>query len=265
MTENKPESHKKNADTDLRLRRMKFWHYLDEFRQRLLKVFVVLVVATTVSLSFTNKALELLLLPMGDFHPVALHPTEAIVVYFRVALLSGLVLTMPYLLFQVLAFILPALTQSERRILLFSVIGIGFFFALGVAFAAFVMLPLAIGYLSRFMDDLVQHTYSIDAYVSFVTTMMLAIGVVFELPLVLALTARLGLVTSKQLAKGRRFALVAIAILAAVITPTPDAFNMLLIMLPLMVLYELGIFLAWLAGRARQRSIAPSESLREAP
>ena len=109
------------------------------------------------------------------------------------------------------------------------------------------------------MADIVEPTYSIDGYVSFVTTIMISSGVVFETPLVLALLARLGIVTSKKLAKGRRFALLGSAIIAAVITPTPDAFNMLLVMMPLTVLYEVGIVFAWIAGRSRQKALAAAE------
>ena len=173
-----------------------------------------------------------------------------------IALLLGVVVAMPVMVYQVLSFFVPALTRSERRVLLTSVFGVGAFFALGVAFAGGVMLPLAINYLQSFMDELVQPTYSIDGYISFVTTVMLSSGMIFETPLLLALIARMGLVTSKQLAKGRRFALVAIAIIAAIITPTPDVFNMLLVMAPLLVLYELGIVLAWFAGRSRQKALA---------
>jgi len=245
-----------NSEKGISQRRQKFWAHMEELRQRLLKAVIVLVFATGASLVFVKRGLELLLIPMGDNRPVALHPTESIVVYFRIALMMGLVLAMPVVVYQVLAFFVPALTRSERRVLLTSVFGVGIFFALGVAFAGGVMLPLAIGYLQGFMDELVQPNYSIDGYISFVTTVMISSGVVFETPLVLALVARMGLVTSKQLAKGRRFALVAIAIIAAVITPTPDMFNMLLVMAPLLVLYELGIVLAWFAGRARQRALA---------
>jgi sec-independent protein translocase protein TatC len=237
-------------------KRMRFWAHLEELRQRLMRVVIALVVGTGVSLFFVNQALLFLLSPMGDLRPVALHPTESIVVYFRVALLAGVVLSMPYILYQFLGFIVPGLTKDERRILLTSVFGIGFFFALGVVFAGGVMLPLAIGYLQNFMDELVQPTYSIEGYISFVTTVMFSSGMIFETPLLLALLARLGLVTSKQLSKGRRYALLAIAIIAAIITPTPDVFNMLLVMAPLLVLYELGIVLAWFAGRARQKSLA---------
>jgi sec-independent protein translocase protein TatC len=237
-------------------RRMKFWEHLEEFRQRLLRIVILLIVASGIGLIFSDQLLELLLAPMDPNRPIALHPTESIVVYFRVTLMLGLVITMPYIIYQLLAFILPGLTKSERRILIISVFAIGFFFALGIAFAAAVMLPLAIGYLQSFMNELVQPAYSIDGYISFVTTTMISSGVVFETPLLLWLLARLGLVTSKQLSKGRRFALVIIAIIAAIITPTPDAFNMLLVMAPLLVLYEVGIFLAWLAGRAREKTLA---------
>ncbi len=239
-----------------RERRMKFWAHVEEFRQRLLRIVIALAVAFCISLTFAEQALKFLLIQMGAIQPVALHPTETIVVYFRVAMMLGLILAMPYLLYQLLAFFLPGLTRSERRILLTSTFGIGFFFALGVAFAAFVMIPLAVGYLQGFLNDLVRPTYSIDGYITFVTTVMLSSGIVFETPLLLALVARMGLMTARQLAKGRRYALVAIAVLAALVTPTPDAFNMLLVMTPLVVLYEVGIVLAWFSERARRKTLA---------
>ena len=236
--------------------RMRFWEHIEEFRSRLLRVIIALVVAFGISLTFTNQALEFLLFQMSSVRPIALHPTETIVVYFRVAMIMGLVLIMPYILYQVLGFFVPGMTRKERRILLSSVFGIGFFFALGVAFAGMVMIPLSVNYLQTFMGDIVQQTYSIDGYISFVTTIMFSSGMIFETPLLLALIARLGLVTTKQLSKGRRYALVGIAVLAALITPTPDAFNMLLVMAPLLVLYELGIVLAWFAERARKKALA---------
>jgi len=245
-----------NSQNGISQRREAFWAHMEELRRRLLKAVIVLVLASGASLVIVKRVLEILLLPMGENRPVALHPTESIVVYFRIALMMGLVIAMPVIVYQILAFFVPALTRSERRMLLWSVFGIGLFFAGGVAFAGGVMLPLALGYLQSFMEELVQPTYSIDGYISFVTTVMISSGIVFETPLLLALLARMGLVTSKQLGNGRRIALVAIAIIAAIITPTPDMFNMLLVMAPLLVLYELGIVMAWFAGRARQRALA---------
>ncbi len=239
-----------------RQRRMAFMAHVEELRVRLMRIVIGVLVGTLVGLLFVNKAMAFILSPMGDVRPVALHPTESIVVYFRVGLLFGLVLAMPYILFELLGFITPGLTKSEKRILLVSVVAIGLFFALGVAFAGMVMLPLAIGYLQGFMSNLVAPTYSIDGYIGFVTTVMFSTGLIFETPLLLAVLARLGVVTSRQLAKNRRFALLVIAVLAAVVTPTPDIFNMMLVMAPLLVLFEIGVILAWFAGRARQRSLA---------
>lgn len=235
---------------------MAFWQHMEALRQRLLWAVIGVAVGSVLGLALANPVLRLLLAPMGPNRPVALHPTEAIGVYFRVAFMLGLVLAMPIILYQLLRFVVPGLTSSERRLVLTAVIAAGLFFALGVAFAGGVMLPLAIGYLRGFMGDLVLPTYSIGEYVSFATTLMVSSGLVFQTPLVLALLARLGLVTAGQLARGRRVAVVVIAVLAGVITPTPDAFNMLLVMAPLLVLYEVGIGLAWLAGRARQRALA---------
>ncbi|MBC8331321.1 MAG: twin-arginine translocase subunit TatC [Anaerolineae bacterium] len=254
MTETHPPSNEE-LRAERKQRRMKFWSHIEELRAHLLRMVIALVLGTAVSLAFVNRLLEFLLLPMGDIRPVSLHPTESIVVYFRLALMLGVVIALPVILYQLLSFIVPGLTKKERRMLITSVLGIGFFFALGVAFAGGLMLPLALNYLQGFMSDLVQPTYSIDGYISFVTTVMLSSGTVFETPLLLALLARLGLVTARQLSKGRRFALVGIAVLAAVITPTPDVFNMMLVMAPLLVLYELGIVLAWFAGRARNKAL----------
>ncbi len=240
----------------LRQRRMAFWSHLEELRKRLLRAVIGLVIAAAGAMVITPEVLKLLLVPMGTIRPVALHPTETFVVYFRVSLLLGTVIALPYILYQLLAFIVPGLTRSERSALYQGIVGISLFFTLGVLFAALILVPLAVGYLQGFMDELVQPTYSVSEYISFVTTLMLSSGLVFETPLALALLARLGFVTARQLAKGRRWALVAIAVIAAAITPTPDAFNMLLTMAPLLVLYEVGIGMAWLAGRKRQKALA---------
>ncbi|MFC1936310.1 twin-arginine translocase subunit TatC [Chloroflexota bacterium] len=236
-------------------RQMNFWQHLEELRVRLRRAVIGVVIGTVIGAIFTNQMLEILLLPMGDVVPVALHPTESFVVYFRVALLGGVVVAMPYILFQILAFLVPGLTRGERSALFLSLLAISLFFALGVGFSGLVMVPLAVKYLSGFLSDVVQPTYSIDSYISFVTTLMFSTGLVFETPLLMALIARIGLITSKQLAQGRRYALLIIAVLAAVITPTPDAFNMMIVMAPLLVLYEVGIVLAWFSGRARAKAL----------
>jgi len=149
------------------------------------------------------------------------------------------------------AFVVPGLTPKERRYLYTIVPAAALLFALGVAFSSLVMLPFTLSYLQSFLSDLIEPNYSIDFYISFVTNFVLYVGLSFETPLVIAGLARLGVVSPAGLRKGRRYAIVIVAIVAAVITPTPDPFNMTLVMLPLLLLYEVGILLARFTYRPR--------------
>ncbi len=222
--------------------------HLGELRGRLIKSVIALAITTMFSLLFTKQFLAILIAPMGESQPIALRPTEAIISYFRIALICGLVLAMPVIIYQLLRFVLPGLTRQERRYVFFLVPGAGISFAIGVAFAAFVMLPFAVNYLKGFLSDLVQPTYSLEYYISFVTTMLLWVGLIFETPLMMFFLAKIGLINAKQLSRYRKYAILVIAIIAAVITPTPDPFNMSLVMGPLWILYEIGILLARLAA-----------------
>ena len=221
--------------------------HLVEFRDRLVRAAIALVVTTLFSLIFARRALQLLIAPTGGSQPVALHPTENIVIYFKVALILGLVLAMPVIIYQFIRFIVPGLTPQEQRYLYVVVPGATVSFALGVAFAGLVMLPFSIHYLQGFMSDLIKPTYSIDRYISFVTTVLFWVGLSFETPLVIFFLAKMGVVNAQLLSRNRKYAILVVAVLAAVITPTPDPFNMLIVMAPLIVLYEIGVLLARLA------------------
>ncbi len=224
--------------------RMTIMEHLTELRERLIKSVVALLGGTVVSMAFTTQFLKILIAPMGDRHPISLRPTETIMMYFKVALIMGAVLAMPVIIYQLIRFILPGLTDQEKKYLKVIVPGATGLFATGVAFAAFVMLPFTIQYLQSFLSDIIQPTYSIDYYISFVTTLMFWVGVVFETPLIMAFLARLGILPPQTLTKNRKYAIVGLAVLAAVITPTPDPVNMALVMLPLIALYEIGVILA---------------------
>jgi sec-independent protein translocase protein TatC len=120
------------------------------------------------------------------------------------------------------------------------------------------MVPAAIPFLLGFLSDVVQPTWMVDEYIPFVLSLVFWVGISFETPLICYFLSRLGIITSKQLWQGWRFALVGMAVLAAAITPTPDPFNMMLVMVPLLLLYLLGVFLAWIAGRQRNRALSTS-------
>lgn len=225
--------------------RMPLLAHLGELRDRLIKSFVVLLVGTLVSLFvFTPRLFEIVIRPMQPNVPVALRPTETIIVYFKLALIVGVVLAMPVIVYQLVRFVVPGLTPREKRYLYYLLPGATLSFAVGVLFAALVMLPFAIAYLKGFMSDIVRPTYSIDSYISFVTGLLFWVGVTFETPLIIFFLAKLGVVTPAFLAKNRTYALLLIAVLAAVITPTPDPFNMAIVMVPLMLLYGVGEILA---------------------
>jgi sec-independent protein translocase protein TatC len=228
--------------------KMTLLDHLGELRDRIIKAAVALLVGTVLSLVlFTPRLFNLVTKPMEPNTPVALRPTETIVVYFKLALIIGLVISMPVVLYQIVRFVAPGLTARERRYLVYLLPAATVSFAVGVAFAAVVMLPFTIRYLQGFLGDIVRPTYSIDAYISFVSGMLFWIGVVFETPLVIFFLAKIGVVTPQFLSANRKFAVVIVAVLAAVVTPTPDPFNMLIVMAPLLVLYEVGVFLARLA------------------
>ncbi|MGB9879501.1 MAG: twin-arginine translocase subunit TatC [Anaerolineae bacterium] len=224
--------------------------HLEELRQRLMKCLIAVAITTAFSFVFTSQIMRILIAPAG-IKPVFLRPTEMFVTYFRVALLAGTILAMPVIVYQIIQFIWPGLQHSERSYLRIVVPAATFSFVLGVLFTYFVLLPFALRYLVSFGGDLVEAKWAIGEYISFVTTLLFWSGVIFETPLIIYFLARWRIVSPQFLSRNRKFAVLIIAVLAAVITPTPDPFNMGLVMLPLLLMYETGILLAKLAYRGR--------------
>ncbi len=185
-----------------------------------------------------------------NFRAQAISPMENITVYFRVALLGGLTLGMPVLVYQVLAFVMPALTKSERRWLFPVVAGITLSFALGVAFAYFAVLPAAYGFLFSFGSSFADTAPTISSYIDLTTRLILVVGLAFETPLIIMALAKFGLVTARRLWQWKAWALVAAFAVSAVLTPTPDPVTQTLVAVPMLILYFVGIGLAWLVQRS---------------
>jgi sec-independent protein translocase protein TatC len=226
---------------------MTFLEHLNDLRQHLLKAVIALLVGVVLGTFVTPSALKILVAPLGDQIPQALSPTEAPAVFFKVALVVGVVLAMPVIMYQVFQFARPGLEPHERRYVLIGAPAASVSFAAGVVFAATVLLPTALPFLQGFLFGIVEQRYSIDRYISFVANILLWAGLVFETPLVMYFLAKLGVSTPAGFAKARRLVVVGAAAGAAIITPTTDPVNMLLVMVPFMLLYELGILLARLA------------------
>jgi sec-independent protein translocase protein TatC len=226
---------------------MPLLEHLKELRTRLIRAFIALAITTAASFAFAKQVLVILIAPMGDTPPQALKPTESLGNYMKVSLLCGVIVAMPFLVYQVGRFITPGLTKRERRYLFLLVPGATICFVAGVAFAYFVMMPAAIPFLQGFMSDIIEQQWAIGEYLSFITSLLFWIGLAFELPLFVYFLAKVGLIDAKTLARSRKYAVIVIAVLSAVITPTVDPLNMVLVMGPLIVLYELGVLLARIA------------------
>lgn len=228
--------------------------HLRELRSRLIKVIIALGVTTLLALIFTDRIFRLLLVPAGDIKPVFIEVTEMLGTYFKVALLSGFVLALPFILYQVVMFVAPGLRPQERRWLYIFLPAAVVSFVIGALFCYFLMLPAALKFLLSFGADLVTPQIRISNYVDLVLGMMFWVGIVFETPLVMYFLARLGIVTPQALGRFRKFFIVLAFVLAAVITPTPDPINQTLVAVPMIALYEVGVLLARLAARQRRRA-----------
>lgn len=240
--------------------RLTIVEHLEELRDRLIVVVIALVVGTVFSMIFTETLMRLLIKPLGTT-PIAIHPVESFIVYFKVALIAGVALAMPVILYEIVRFLLPALTPEEKGYLYFLLPGGTLFFIIGLAFAALIMLPAAIAFLHGFMGDIINQQWTIENYITFVTTIMFWMGIIFELPLVMFFLAKLRVINTQMLVKFRRFWIVAASVIAAVVTPTPDPVNMMIVMVPLIVLYEVGILLVRLAGGGKPSTVpAPKAS-----
>jgi sec-independent protein translocase protein TatC len=235
---------------------MSLLEHLDELRKRLTAAVIALLIGTLASLAVTKPALEILVAPIKNTGAKIIYtgPTEAPSVYFTVALALGVVLAMPVILYEVFMYLQPGLMPNERRYIIIGIPFASLSFVAGVAFAIFVAIPSAADFLTGFLNDIGDHTYSARQYLSFISSVMLWLGLVFETPLVMFILARVGIVSPQQFAKARRFVIIGAAVAAAVITPTPDILNMLIIMGPFILLYEIGILLARVAQLGRERA-----------
>ena len=235
--------------------------HLKELRNRILICVILLVVMFALCLSFAPQIVTALT-DMGekyDYVYVYIAPQELFLVYMNVALIGALVICFPVLAYQVYAFCSPGLSSKERVYISGALIAGGLCFLVGVAFAYFISLPFMLRFLIQFTGEVdVSASISIQQYVSFLLTVFVIFGIVFELPVVSVLLTGLGLVKAEWLVKGRKVMVVLIFVLAAIITP-PDIASQIMVAIPMLALYELSIALSRMVGRARKTAAAEAE------
>jgi len=236
---------------------MPFTGHFTEMRQRFIRSLIAIVIATAIAFIFWQQIFEFLLAPApADMNVQAIELMETLSSVFRVCLTAGLVISMPFLVYQLFAFLSPALKANEKRIVFTAVPFVAGLFIAGVAFAYFVALPRAMDFLFAFGSEVVEVVPRIKDYINIVTRLLMATGLSFEMPVIIMVLARVGIASPNWLASKRKIWFVVAFILAAIITPTIDPITQTAIAGPLVVLYEISIWLARLVYRKRDKLAA---------
>lgn len=243
---------------------MELLEHIKELRARLFRSVAAVIITTIIAMLVADYVVAWLVKPMGGATIVVLSPTEAPMMYFKIALIVGFGASLPYILYQIYAFIKPGLFSSERKTIMLVLPAVLLFFVLGALFTLQILVPISMPVLMGFFGSVVTTQYSLEKYLSFVSMLIVWMGLVFQTPLVIYVIALLGVVTPKQLIQGWRLVVFIAAIFAAVITPTTDMLTMLLVTGPFIVLYFFGILLARMAARQRARRAAEAEAALEA-
>jgi len=228
---------------------MPFLDHLEELRSRLIVSLAAVLVLSVVGYLLSDPVIAFVTRPVGKVYFMGV--AEAFAVKIKVALFFGLFAGSPVVFFQAWRFVAPGLTAKEVRWVLPVALALTVFFVAGAAFCFYLVLPVGVEFLMGFATDSLVPMISVSRYISFVGWMTIAFGLVFELPVVIFLLGRMGVVSAQDLRRHRRFAIVAILVVAAIATPSPDAFSQLLLAGPLYLLFELSVALVAITGRKK--------------
>ncbi|HDQ03863.1 MAG TPA: twin-arginine translocase subunit TatC [Deltaproteobacteria bacterium] len=237
--------------------KMSLTEHLIELRKRLLRIIIALGVGFGVCFLFKDWIFDVITRPLTDVLPAESHliyisVTEAFFVYMKLSFFAALMVTSPFVLYQIWKFISPGLLPREKKYVAPFVISSSLLFIGGILFGYFVVLPPAFKFFISFNSQYLQAMISFREYLSLFVTFLLGFGISFELPVFIFFLAKLGVVNAKMLSKQRKFAILFIFILAAILTPSPDALSQILMAIPLMFLYEISIFVAKVARKEKK-------------
>jgi sec-independent protein translocase protein TatC len=233
---------------------MSFFDHLEEFRSRLIKSIIGAVIGAIIVGIFSDYIITDVLLKLAKntnppMNIINLKPYGQLSLYFEVIIIGGLILSFPVIIYQFWKFIEPALRAGERKFTLYSIIATIFCFIAGVIFIYYVLLPTALNFFAQFGSASINNQIAVDEYMSFILTMMFTGGLVFELPVISFFLGKIGILKPAFMRKYRRHAIVVILIVAGVVTPGPDVASQLLLGIPLILLYEISIFVNKIAQK----------------
>lgn len=233
--------------------------HLDELRRRIIVVAAVFVAVLAVTFWQNKKLLEIINRPLPDGTvPSTFGVSEAFMSTLTVATYAALIITLPLILWNIYAFVIPAFSEDERKVATPLLVMTPFLFVAGVVFGYFLVLPQALGFLLNFNDDQFNTLLRASEYYSFFSLTVMAMGLLFEMPLAILIATRVGLVTPAQLRENRRYAVVLIAVVAMLL-PSTDPVSLLIEMVPLLLLYEASIWLAIWFGDAQPSNVDAQE------
>ncbi|MHB1049597.1 MAG: twin-arginine translocase subunit TatC [Bacteroidota bacterium] len=231
---------------------MSFLDHLEELRWRILKGVIAIVIGMIVAAFFADFLVkDVVLAPLlkVGLKAQVLTPYGIVLTYMQVFIVTGIIGAMPVLLYQIWQFIAPGLLPNERKYAWWIVFFTSFCFLSGIAFAYFILVPTALAFFSTFGTDTFELNIAINEYISFILSLILGAGIVFELPMITYFLTKIGLLTPAFMRKYRRHAIVGILIISAIVTPTPDILTQSLLSAPMILLYEVSIFISKFAQR----------------
>lgn len=240
------------SDSDVPEKEMTFLEHLEELRWRIIYSLIGIVVGTVIAWIFIDFLVDVVLLkPAKDSGAELqnLRPFGQLFLYFQIAISVGMILSIPNIFYQLWQFIAPALRKHERKYIFWIVVFSSICFLAGIAFAYFVMLPLTLKFAAQFGSTAIKNQFSIDEYMSIIISVMLAAGLVFELPMISFFLSKLGILKPSFMRKYQRHAIVFIMIAAAFLTPGTDPVSQIVLAVPLVLLYEISILVSKLSQK----------------
>jgi len=238
--------------------KMSFLDHLTELRMRLLWSLLAIAILFVPAYYFSNELFDFLMRPLIENLPegsslIFTRPAEGFTTYLKVSFFAAVFMAVPFILYQAWKFIGPALYKEEKQVVVPFILFGSLFFAAGAAFCYYIASPPAFKFLlNEYSSEYVKAFPTIREALSFLMALIFGFGLVFEFPLIIFILARVGVVTSKWLREKRKYAIIISAMIAAILTPTTDAISMMLMFVPIIVFYELGILVAWMFGKKKK-------------
>lgn len=226
--------------------------HLEELRKRVIYSGFLFIIASFIAYSFSERIVDDIISRAPDMNFVYISPPELMLSYIKLAIVAGLVISAPFILSQIWMFVSPGFEKKDKRYLILAIILGGGFFVLGVVFAYIIVMPIVLKFFSGFQTQTIKPMISFNNHLSFVINILIAFGVVFELPVMMVLLTRFGLLNPSIFSKYRKYMILIIFVLAALLTP-PDLISQSLLAIPMLALFELGILLSKIVQKKKNK------------